>query len=204
MSTNQSNLDFPRITRILVVTDFSDQASKALNWAQSFAAAFGAKLVALHVIDIFSLAETSCVTTGLDPLPLLREQAQRCMDGLKQLMPDAENPGSRRFATSSHCRCRARTELPNDYHGHPRPLRIGAFTAGQRCRVCRQKQQSTRAYRPHALTLQTAVNHPSYPHHLIAHSIHEPGAISRATSRITPTSHHSAISGIVLRCHGVT
>jgi len=73
-----------------VATDFSDQASKAFNWAQSLVAAFGAKLVALHVIDIFSLAETSCVTTGLDPLPLLREHAQRCMDGLKQLMPDAE------------------------------------------------------------------------------------------------------------------
>ena len=87
---NQPTADFPRISRILVATDFSDQATTALKWAQSFAATFGAKLVPLHVIDIFSLAETSCVTAGLDPLPLIREQAQQRMDGLKQLIPDAE------------------------------------------------------------------------------------------------------------------
>lgn len=91
MSTkNQSSIDLPRISRILVATDFSDQASKALEWARPVADAFGAKLVLLHVIDISSLAETSCAMAGSDPLPLFRDQARKCMDGLKRLMPDAE------------------------------------------------------------------------------------------------------------------
>ena len=79
----------PRISRILVATDFSPQASNALEWAQRLAGAFEAKLVLLHVIDIFSLAEVTCATGGADPLPLLREQAQRCMAELKTLVPDA-------------------------------------------------------------------------------------------------------------------
>jgi universal stress protein A len=87
---NQPTADPPRISRILVATDFSDEASKALEWARTVAAAFGAKLVLLHVIDISSLAETSCAMAGSDPLPVFREQAQKCMDGLKRLIPDAE------------------------------------------------------------------------------------------------------------------
>jgi nucleotide-binding universal stress UspA family protein len=87
---NHPSGDLPRISRILVATDFSDQASKALEWARSFADAFGAKLVLMHVIDIFSLAETGCLMAGSDPLHLLRKQAQQCMDGLKRLIPDAE------------------------------------------------------------------------------------------------------------------
>src|ERR1019366_5621523 len=40
---NHPTGDLPwRISRILVATDFSDQASKALEWARSFAGAFGA------------------------------------------------------------------------------------------------------------------------------------------------------------------
>jgi nucleotide-binding universal stress UspA family protein len=73
-----------------VATDFSDQASKALEWARSFADAFGAKLVLLHVIDIFSLAETGWVMAGSDLLHLLREQAHNCMGELKALIPDAQ------------------------------------------------------------------------------------------------------------------
>lgn len=42
----------PQISRILVPTDFSDQSSQALDWAQSLADAFGAQLVLLYVIDI--------------------------------------------------------------------------------------------------------------------------------------------------------
>jgi universal stress protein A len=79
-----------RISRILVATDFSPQAGKALQWARSFARAFGAKLVLLHVIDIFGLAEVGCVMGGIDPLHLLREQAHKCMGELKTLVPDAE------------------------------------------------------------------------------------------------------------------
>lgn len=61
-----------------------------MEWARSFAHAFRAKLVLLHVIDIFSLAEIAPVTGGLDPLPILREQAHKCMSDLKVLVPDAE------------------------------------------------------------------------------------------------------------------
>lgn len=81
----------PAISRILVATDFSAQARSALEWARSLADAFGAKLVLFHVIDLFSLAEMGCVMEGgTDPLPLLREQAHRCMGELKALVPDAE------------------------------------------------------------------------------------------------------------------
>jgi len=88
--TNRSSAGGPRISRILVATDFSPQASKALEWAQRLASAFEAKLVLLHVIDIFSLAEITCATGGTDPIPLLREQAQKCMADLKTLVPDAQ------------------------------------------------------------------------------------------------------------------
>jgi len=87
---NQPAAGLPQISRILIATDFSDQSSKALEWARSLARAFGAKLVLLHVIDIFSLAETGCLMAGSDPLHLLREQAQQRMDGIKRLMPDVE------------------------------------------------------------------------------------------------------------------
>ena len=84
-------LVLPPISRILVATDFSVQARNALEWARSLADAFGAKLILLHVIDIFSLAQMGCtMEAGSDPLPLLREQSQRCMGELKTLMPDAE------------------------------------------------------------------------------------------------------------------
>ena len=81
----------PRLSRILVATDFSVQARNALEWAQRFADAFGARLILLHVIDIFSLAEMGCVMEGgTDPLGLLREQARRSMSELKTLVPNAE------------------------------------------------------------------------------------------------------------------
>jgi nucleotide-binding universal stress UspA family protein len=82
--------NLPRISRILVATDFSDQAHKALEWARSLADAFGAKLVLLHVIDIFSMAEVGCVMGGADPLPLLQEQAHKRMAELRTLIPDAQ------------------------------------------------------------------------------------------------------------------
>jgi|SRR5271170_1169834 nucleotide-binding universal stress UspA family protein len=91
MRATTQTQDVPlRISRILVATDFSDQASKALEWARTFAGALGAKLVLLHVINIFSLAETGCVMAGVDPLHLVREQAQRYMDEVKRVVPDAE------------------------------------------------------------------------------------------------------------------
>lgn len=80
-----------RVSRILVATDFSIQARNALEWAQSLAQAFNAKLVLLHVIDIFSLAGMGCTMEGgTDPLPLLREQSRTRMAELRTLLPDAE------------------------------------------------------------------------------------------------------------------
>jgi len=87
---NQLAGDSSRISRILVATDFSEQAGKALEWARSLADAFEAKLVVLHVIDIFSLAEIACVMGGTDPLHLLQEQAHKRMGELKALIPNAE------------------------------------------------------------------------------------------------------------------
>jgi nucleotide-binding universal stress UspA family protein len=90
-TTNETAGEAPRVSRILVATDFSAQARNALEWAQWLANAFGARLILLHVIDIFSLAEIGCVTEGgTDPLGLLREQAARCMSELKTLVPNAE------------------------------------------------------------------------------------------------------------------
>jgi nucleotide-binding universal stress UspA family protein len=90
-STNETAGQVPRISRILVATDFSMQARNALEWARYLADAFRARLVLLHVIDIFSLAEIGCVMEGgTDPLALLREQARKCMSELKTLVPDAE------------------------------------------------------------------------------------------------------------------
>jgi nucleotide-binding universal stress UspA family protein len=81
--------EHPKISRILVATDFSPQASSALQWARSLAGAFGAELVLLHVINIFGLAEFSHVTGGPDPLLRFREQAHKSMGALKVLIPDA-------------------------------------------------------------------------------------------------------------------
>ena len=90
-AANQIAGDVPRISRILVATDFSAQARNALQWARYLADAFEAKLILLHVIDIFSLAEMGCVMEGgTDPLYLLREQAHKCMGELKALLPSAE------------------------------------------------------------------------------------------------------------------
>jgi nucleotide-binding universal stress UspA family protein len=86
-----NNSDLPRkITRILVATDFSDQAGKAVEWARSIAGAFDAKLVLLHVIDVFSLAEIGVVTGGTDLLQIFHEQADKGMGELKALIPDVQ------------------------------------------------------------------------------------------------------------------
>jgi nucleotide-binding universal stress UspA family protein len=82
--------EVPPISKILVATDFSAEARNALHWAQNLASALGARLILLHVIDVFSLAEICSVTGGSDPLPVLRQQAHRDMDQLKGLAPDAE------------------------------------------------------------------------------------------------------------------
>ena len=87
---NPATSGVPRISRILVATDFSPYASNALEWARSLAGAFGAKLVLLHVIDVFSLAVTGGVRAGIDPLSILSKEAHQCMGELKTLIPDAQ------------------------------------------------------------------------------------------------------------------
>jgi nucleotide-binding universal stress UspA family protein len=65
---NHSTGGLPQISRILVATDFSHQSGRALEWARSLADAVGAKLALLHVIDIFSLAETGCLPSLPTPV----------------------------------------------------------------------------------------------------------------------------------------
>jgi nucleotide-binding universal stress UspA family protein len=91
MNTNaQTTGGVPRISRILVAIDFSPYASNALQWARSLADACGAKLILLHVIDVFSLAATGDAAAGIDFIHLLREEADKRMGELKALIPDAQ------------------------------------------------------------------------------------------------------------------
>lgn len=81
----------PALSRILVATDFSRQAELALEWALHLREQFSARLVLLHVIDIFSLAELSCRAVGGDPLlPMLRDEAKRNMQQWQARVPDAK------------------------------------------------------------------------------------------------------------------
>jgi len=81
----------PALSQILVATDFSSQAEGALEWAIRLREAFEAKLVFLHVIDLFSLAELSCRAVGSDPLlPMLREEARDNMQRWHTRVPDAK------------------------------------------------------------------------------------------------------------------
>jgi nucleotide-binding universal stress UspA family protein len=88
--TNQTTGGVAPVSKILVPTDFSPQARNALDWAQYLARAFGARLILLHVIDISGPAEVNCAMGGVDLRPLLREVAQKDMDKLRTLAPDAE------------------------------------------------------------------------------------------------------------------
>ena len=89
---NQTTGGVPRISQILVAVDFSAHASNALEWARSFADAFGAKLIVLHVIDAVAAGslETGGVTADFAPLYVLREEAEKRMGELKTLIPDAQ------------------------------------------------------------------------------------------------------------------
>jgi nucleotide-binding universal stress UspA family protein len=101
----------PATRRILVATDFSSQANKALEWARYLADHFPAKLVLLHVIEIFKLTDVDHRMIGSDPLGLLREQSQMSMAELKRSIPNSEThilEGSPRpliveFAQESDC-----------------------------------------------------------------------------------------------------
>ena len=55
-----------RIRTILMPTDFSEGAARALGWARALARAFGAKIVLLHVVD---LAAAWMPVGGLGSMP---------------------------------------------------------------------------------------------------------------------------------------
>src|SRR5271169_767786 len=79
------------ISRILVATDFSLPSESALEWGRRLGNAFGAKLVLLHVIDIFGLAELGCRMVGGDPLlPILRKEASEGMQQWQTRAPGIE------------------------------------------------------------------------------------------------------------------
>ncbi len=81
----------PVISRILLATDFSEPAERALEWGRRMCAAFGAKLVLLHVVDIFGTAQLGVHIMGGDPLiPILREEARKHMQEWQSREPDAE------------------------------------------------------------------------------------------------------------------
>ncbi|HYA23986.1 MAG TPA: universal stress protein [Terriglobales bacterium] len=91
MAALEQRKNQPAISQILVATDFSSQAEEALQWALRLREAFGARLIFLHVIDIFSLAELSCRAVGGDPLlPMLREEAKNNMQRWQARVPDAK------------------------------------------------------------------------------------------------------------------
>ena len=96
MNTNNQTIgDVPRISRILVAVDFSPHASNAFEWARSFADAFGAKLILLHVIDhaivpVTGLGAETGDLADVAPLYVLEEETEKRMGELKALIPDAE------------------------------------------------------------------------------------------------------------------
>jgi nucleotide-binding universal stress UspA family protein len=79
------------VSRILVATDFSLPSESALEWGRRLADAFEAKLVLLHVVDIFGLAELGCRMVGGDPLlPILRKEASDGMQRWQTRVPGIE------------------------------------------------------------------------------------------------------------------
>jgi nucleotide-binding universal stress UspA family protein len=79
------------VSRILVATDFSLPSEFALEWGMRLGDAFRAKLVLLHVIDIFGLAEVGSRMVGGDPLlPILREEARQGMQQWQTRVPGVE------------------------------------------------------------------------------------------------------------------
>jgi len=78
------------LSRILVATDFSAHADLAVEWAQRLGQPFQAKVVLLHVIDVFSLAQTSCRMLGTDLLGILRDETRAGMKRLQERFPQAE------------------------------------------------------------------------------------------------------------------
>ena len=77
------------LSRILVPTDFSPGATKALHWAVAVKTAFHAELVVLHVVDLDALAYIGGDPTLGGPSQLVPAEL------LEQIRADAEQALSR-------------------------------------------------------------------------------------------------------------
>lgn len=67
------------IKTILMPTDFSECATTALTWARTLAAAFKAKIVLLHAVDLVSYVWVPAGPASV-PAPVPDDVAQRIMD----------------------------------------------------------------------------------------------------------------------------
>jgi nucleotide-binding universal stress UspA family protein len=78
----------PNFKKILWVTDFSDEAQEAFLYAEIFAKAFKAKLIALHVVPDFSpaLYDTASVIRGelIKRVDFVKKEAEARLDKLKK------------------------------------------------------------------------------------------------------------------------
>lgn len=91
MTSLTSSSKLSAVSRILVPTDFSPPAEAALEWGRRMATAFCAKLVLLHVIDIFRSAQLGPPVITVDPLlPMLREEAKRHIEEWQTRVQGAE------------------------------------------------------------------------------------------------------------------
>ncbi len=99
-------MDKEQIRLILVPTDFSEGAERALGWAWTLARAFGAKITLLHVVDLAS-AWAPIGALGSIPTPIPADFAERltdytraALDTMAQKMPEV----TRRLVRKGHTR----------------------------------------------------------------------------------------------------
>ena len=117
------------INTVLVPTDFSDSSSEALDYARGVAAALGASLRLLHVIENpFVYGMYGELSTGLPPdyLDSLDKAAQARLDGL--LTPEEKDRFRAEFATRIGIPAR---EILDDAASHPDVGLIIMATAGR-------------------------------------------------------------------------
>lgn len=86
----------PQVKTILVPVDFSAGSDAAVEWAQALASCFGARLVAVHVVDTSASAMIGGPGGVLAPPPPatmydeLRREAREAMDRLSARLAGAE------------------------------------------------------------------------------------------------------------------
>jgi nucleotide-binding universal stress UspA family protein len=85
-----------RVSRVLVPTDFSRGATKALGWAVALKTAFHAELVVLHVVDFDALAYMNLSgERAYEPIPIellerIRADAERAMARVTESFPGSQ------------------------------------------------------------------------------------------------------------------